>query len=46
LAGLIEEYAIEAKNIYNFDEIGFMLGCSRSEKVVVDIRLLRENGTL
>jgi len=46
LAGLIQEYAIEAENIYNFDEIGFMLGCSRSEKVIVDIKLFRENGAL
>ncbi|RPB04330.1 DDE-domain-containing protein, partial [Choiromyces venosus 120613-1] len=46
LAGLIQEYTIEAKNIYNFDEIAFILGCSDSEKVIVDVRPFWENGAL
>ena len=34
------------ENLYNFHEIGFLMGATHSEKVVVNVRELRLNGVL
>jgi hypothetical protein len=36
----LAKYQIKKKNIYNFDEAGFRVGCARGEEILVplDIR--------
>lgn len=37
----LEKYDVEAKNIYNFDEKGFMIGFSRTKKRIVSVQALK-----
>ena len=40
----MEKYEIEVGDLYNFDEIGFLMGWGQSAKVITS--KLRENGGL
>ncbi|RPB06126.1 hypothetical protein L873DRAFT_1661202, partial [Choiromyces venosus 120613-1] len=46
LESIIIKYKIQACNMYNIDEIGFLLGLGQSEHILEVIRKLHENGEL
>jgi hypothetical protein len=40
---VLDKYQFQAKDIYNFDETGFRVGCARGTKVIVliDVKEVR-----
>ena len=36
---VLDKYQFQAKDIYNFDETGFWIGCTRGTEVIVPIEV-------